>query len=125
MRAGSTCGQILQPYRAYLVHLFGMSPDVEELLPPHISCRKRELYTGEYVAIGRNVTCGVARAARQSRQRVLVSRRRDRAKLVNISNQLLVPKYLSQRLISDSQVQYRPIAIHHRCDRWIERAFHS
>jgi hypothetical protein len=57
--------QVTQPDRTHLIQRFGMPPDLQEGSVPHISAGKGELHARIHVAVRRNVTGRVPRAARK------------------------------------------------------------
>ena len=65
MRTGRADGKIAAAYRAHIIHLLRVPPDVQKLLLAHVSGRQRELHAGKDISIGRNVTERMAGAARQ------------------------------------------------------------
>jgi hypothetical protein len=104
MGARATGRQVLQTDRAHFIHSVRMPPNVEEPLLPHISGRQRKLYTREDIAIRRYVTARMARATRQSRERVFIGRSRDRTKLVHIADESCAP---ARRIYSPRPIPYR------------------
>lgn len=47
-----------------IVKLFGVEPDVHELLAAHITAGQRELHAGVQVSVRRDIACRVTGAAR-------------------------------------------------------------
>src|SRR5277367_6523475 len=88
--------QIARSDRTYLVELVGMAPDVDELLSAHIAAGQRKLDAGKQVSIWRDVTRGVARAAWELLQNVIVHLGRRSAELIDVAHQIGVAKYILQ-----------------------------
>jgi len=69
------------------------------------------------LAVGRNVTGGVTRAATQGVHAAGIRRGRRRTELIGIADESFVAKRPAQRRLACIQIEDPAIAIHHRRDR--------
>ncbi|MGB0031488.1 MAG: hypothetical protein WBP77_09900 [Candidatus Sulfotelmatobacter sp.] len=100
--------------------LLGMAPDIDEPLLPHVATGQGKLHARIKLAVGRNVTGGVTRAARQGVHAAGFRRGRRRTEPIGIADESFVAKKPAQCRLACIQIEDPAIAIHHRRDRRIQ-----
>ena len=85
-----------KPNRANFFQLFGVAPDVDEALLPHVAARQGKLHTRIKFSVGRNVTGSMARAARQGSEALGIGRGRRCAKFFGVADKHFVAKKFAE-----------------------------
>ena len=92
--AGRTSWKIAGANRANFVQLRRVSPNFSELLPPEVAAGQRKLDARKDVAVRRNVTAGVAGAAREAVHNVFAGWRWRGAEFLHVAHQFLIAENL-------------------------------
>lgn len=94
--------QVTPANGAHLVHLPRVPPDLEKRLSADVAGGQRELHARVDISVRRNVAEGMAGAARQPIQSVVMQRPGRRAELVHVTYHLGIAKQLLQVAAADS-----------------------
>jgi len=120
MAACGTYRKILQGNGSHLVELVRVAPDVHEFLPAHIAAGQRELHAGKQIAVWRDVTGRVARAARKLLQDIAACTDWRGAEGVDVAYQIRVTEYALQLRHAKAQAKDVAVAVHHWRDGGVD-----
>ena len=102
-----------------------ITPDFLKRLPPQVPAHNRKLHARKHFRIRSDVARGMPSGTRIPIQNVVSWRRRRGAVSRDIANERFVVKHFWQRLAQHAQPQHRPVAVHLRRHRGVNRVVHS